>query len=58
MDMEKAHVAVANVIGEAVIQVLTEGRAVTNESIADMLLLLADDEPNLAVEFALDMLRR
>ncbi|AXF76087.1 hypothetical protein LU604_10735 [Erwinia tracheiphila] len=57
MDMEEADNAVARVIGEAVIQLLAEGRALTKEVIAEMVSMLAGDEPDLAVEFALGMLR-
>lgn len=58
MDMEKAHDAVVKVIGEAVIQMLSEGRALTNARIADMVTLLSEDEEDLAVVLALDMLRK
>ncbi|MFB9087117.1 hypothetical protein LU604_14705 [Erwinia tracheiphila] len=57
MDMEEAREAVVRVIGEAVIQLLAEGRALTKEGIAEMVSMLAGDEPDLAVEFALGMLR-
>ncbi|MFC0141571.1 hypothetical protein ACFFJN_16535 [Erwinia mallotivora] len=57
MDMEKAHDAVVKAIGEAVIQVLAEGRVVTNDSISEMVSMLAGDEPDLDVEFAPNMLR-
>lgn len=55
--MEKAHDAAVKVLGEAVAQVLAEERPVTNESIREMVAMLAGDEPDLAVEFAMDMLR-
>ncbi|QKJ88053.1 hypothetical protein PMPD1_3121 [Paramixta manurensis] len=58
MDMEKAQAATAQLIGDAVIQLIAEGRAVTNESIREMVELLADAEPDLAVEFAISMLRK
>lgn len=59
MDMEKAHDAVAMKIGEAVIQVVAEGGAVTNESVIEMVKVLSSGgESDLAVEFALDLLRR
>ncbi|WP_431021800.1 Fumarase D [Erwinia rhapontici] len=59
MDMEKAHDAVAMKIGEAVIQVIDEGRPVTNEAVIEMVRVLSSyGEPDLAVEFALDLLRR
>lgn len=59
MDMEKAHDAVAMKIGEAVIQVIEEGGSVTNDSVIEMLRVLSSSgEPDLAVEFALDLLRR
>lgn len=59
MDMEKAHDAVAIKIGEAVIQVIDEGRPVTNASVIEMVRVLSScAEPDLAVEFALDLLRR
>lgn len=58
MDMEKAHEAVAQVIGIAVIQVIAEGRAVTNDAIAELIARTSDQTPDLAVEFALDLLRR
>jgi len=58
MDMGKAHGAVAKVIGDAVIQVIAEGGVVTKESIADAVIRLSDGEPDLAVEFALGLLRR
>lgn len=58
MDMEKAHDAMCLVVGEAVIQICAEDRAVTNESIIEMILMLSDgQEVDLAVEFALDALR-
>ena len=57
--MEKAHDAVAMKIGEAVIQVIEEGGSVTNDSVIEMLRVLSSSgEPDLAVEFALDLLRR
>lgn len=55
--MEKAHGAVAKVIGDAVIQVIAEGGVVTTESIGDAVMRLSDGEPDLAVEFALGLLR-
>ncbi|AXU94211.1 hypothetical protein CI789_02585 [Erwinia persicina] len=59
MDMERAHDAVAIKIGEAVIQVIDEGGAVTNASVIEMLRVLSSGgEPDLAVEFALDLMRR
>ncbi|MCU5775085.1 hypothetical protein N5923_23495 [Erwiniaceae bacterium BAC15a-03b] len=58
MDMEKAHEAIVKVIGEAVVQILAEERAVTNEAIIEMIGLLSDGEPNLAVVFAIDLLDR
>nr|WP_154325072.1 hypothetical protein [Pantoea sp. 201603H] len=57
MDMEKAQVGTAQVIGDAVIQLIAEGRAITKESIREMVELLADAEPDLAVEFAIWLLR-
>jgi len=46
-------------IGEAVIQVIDEGGAVTNASVIEMLSVRSSGgEPDLAVEFALDLLRR
>jgi len=46
-------------IGEAVIQVIDEGGAVTNSSVIEMVKVLSSGgEPDLAVEFALDLLRR
>lgn len=57
--MEKAHDAVAMKIGEAVIQVIDEGRPVTNDSVIEMLRVLSSgEEVDMAVEFALDLLRR
>lgn len=58
MDMEKAHDAVAQVIGSAVIQVTAEGRAVTNDVIAEVIEINSYQTPDLAVEFALDLLGR
>lgn len=59
MDMERAHDAVAMKIGEAVIQVIDEGGAVTNDSVIEMLRVLSrGGDADLAVEFALDLLRR
>lgn len=59
MDMENAHDAVAQVIGEAVIQVIADGEVVMSETIARMIeMLYIDDRGDLAVEFALDLLRR
>lgn len=58
MDMEKAHEAMCLVIGEAVVQICAEERAVTNESVIEMILMLSEgQEVDLAVEFALDVLR-
>ncbi len=57
MDMEKAQEATALVIGDAVIQLISDGRDVSRESIADMVSMMAGDEPDLAVEFSLDLLR-
>lgn len=54
---EQAHEAVVKVLGEAVVQVLAEQCPLTNESVADMVELRSEGEPDLAVEFALDMLR-
>lgn len=57
--MENAHDAVAQVIGEAVIQVIADGEVVMSETIARMIeMLYIDDRGDLAVEFALDLLRR
>lgn len=57
--MEKAHDAVAMKIGEAVIQVVDEGGVVTNDSVIEMLRVLSSGgKPDMAVEFALDLLRR
>lgn len=57
--MERAHDAVAMKIGEAVIQVIDEGGAVTNDSVIEMLRVLSrGGDADLAVEFALDLLRR
>ncbi|MGV3346377.1 hypothetical protein ACGVWS_11800 [Enterobacteriaceae bacterium LUAb1] len=59
MNMEKAYDAVAMKIGDAVIQVIDEGGVVTNESVIEMLKMLSSGgDPDLAVEFALDLLRR
>lgn len=59
MDMEKAHDAVAMKIGEAVIQVIDEGGAFTNASVTEMLRVLSGGgEPDLAVEFAVGLLRK
>lgn len=59
MDMEKAHDAVAMKIGEAVIQVIDEGGVVTKGAVIEMLRVLSSaGDPDLAVEFALDLLRR
>lgn len=59
MDMEKAHDAVAMKIGEAVIQVVDEGGVVTNDSVIKMLRVLSSGgKPDMAVEFALDLLQR
>lgn len=51
--MEKAHDAVAQVIGSAVIQLIAEGRA-----IAEVIERTSGQTPDLAVGFALDLLRR
>lgn len=57
--MEKAHDAVVMKIGEAVIQVIDESGAVTNDSVIEMLRVLSSGcDEDLAVEFALDLLRR
>lgn len=59
MDMEKAHDAVAMKIGEAVIQVIEEGGVVTNDSVIEMLRVRSSgSEPDMGVEFSLDLLRR
>ncbi|MBD8168673.1 hypothetical protein [Erwinia persicina] len=59
MDMEKAHDAVAMKIGEAVMQVIEEGGAVMSDSLVEMLRVLSGGgDPDLAVEFALDLLRK
>nr|WP_314424835.1 hypothetical protein [uncultured Erwinia sp.] len=58
MDMEKAHDAVAQVIGSAVIQLIAEGRAVANDAIAEVIERTSGQTPDLAVGFALDLLRR
>ncbi|WP_156103046.1 hypothetical protein [Erwinia sp. 9145] len=57
MDMEETQAAVAQVIGEAALQVLAEGRELSNETVRNMVLLLAEAVPDLSVEFALDLLR-
>lgn len=57
MGMEKAHVDMCLVIGEAAVQICAEERAVTNKSIIEMIKLLSDgDEVDSAVEFAIDTL--
>ncbi|VEI69417.1 Uncharacterised protein [Serratia fonticola] len=56
--MEKAHEAMCQVIGESVVQICSEKRVITNESIIEMIEMLSEgQEVDLAVEFALDMLR-
>jgi hypothetical protein len=58
MDMEKAHEAMCLVIGEAVVQICSENRAITNESVVEMIEMLSEgQEVDLAVEFALDTVR-
>lgn len=56
--MEKAHDAMALVIGNAVIQLIAEGRVVTSETIAELIERTSGQTPNLAVDFALGLLRR
>jgi len=58
MNMEKAHDAMALVIGNAVIQLIAEGRVVTSETIAELIERTSGQTPNLAVDFALGLLRR
>ncbi|MFH8134226.1 hypothetical protein ABU178_08570 [Pantoea osteomyelitidis] len=54
---EQAYQAMCSLIGSAAYQVLAEGRQLSNESIAEMIRLLSDDEPDLAEDFALSLLR-
>jgi len=49
---------VVKVIGEAVVQMVAEGQSVTDEAIVQMIDELSDREIDLAVEFAIDMLKR
>lgn len=56
MDMEKAHDAMALVIGNAVIQLVAEGRVVTSETIVEVIERTSGQTPDLAVEFALGLL--
>lgn len=57
MDMEMAHDAMCKVIGEAVIQLRAEGREVTADSIIAMMTKRQGGEFDMAVEFAVDLLR-
>ncbi|WET16733.1 hypothetical protein P2W49_09925 [Yersinia intermedia] len=55
---EQAHPHVAQVIGAAVMQLLTENAELSRESIADMIdVLYQDEDVDLAVELAIDVLR-
>lgn len=56
--IEQAHDGVVIVIGEAVVQLVAEGRKISNEAVAEMIVQLSDGKPDLAVEFAIDMLER
>ncbi|MBN3978578.1 DUF2767 family protein [Serratia marcescens] len=57
MDMEMAHDEMCRVIGEAVIHLRAEGREVTADSIIAMMTMLQGGEFDMAVEFAVDLLR-
>lgn len=54
---EQAHPHVVTVIGTAVIQLLTEQREITRDSIVDMIqVLYQEEDADLAVELAIDVL--
>ncbi|WP_432323431.1 hypothetical protein [Yersinia enterocolitica] len=55
---KQQHPEIAQVIGTAVMQLLTEGREVSKESIAEMIdVLYQEEDVTLAVELAIDALR-
>ncbi|HHU4999925.1 TPA: hypothetical protein ACUHNF_004667 [Yersinia enterocolitica] len=55
---EQQHPEVAQVIGTAVMQLLTESGEVSKESIAEMIeVLYQEEQVTLAVELAIDILR-
>lgn len=55
---EQAHSALCMLIGQAAYQLLAEGQAITNRSLAEMIEVLAVEEPDLAKDFALQLLMR
>jgi len=54
---EQAHAEMCWVIGAAVVQLVAGDGVVSRETIAKMVAMQAGDGPDLAVEFALDLLR-
>ncbi|MFG6077000.1 hypothetical protein [Erwinia sp. OPT-41] len=54
---DQAHAAVCKLYGEAVYQLVAAGRLVTNESLAEAIEELSEQEPDLAVDFALQLLK-
>lgn len=55
---EQAHAAVCKLFGEAVYQLVSAGRLVTNEILAEAIEELSEQEPDLAVDFALQLLKK
>lgn len=53
---EQARDAVCRLFGEAVYQLVAEGQPVTNESLADIVVKLSEGEPDLAEDFASQLL--
>jgi hypothetical protein len=56
MNMANAQEEVVKVLGEAVHQVLAEGRELSNDSVREMALLLSEVDDDLSVESALNEL--
>jgi hypothetical protein len=58
MGKDNEHEALQRVLGEKVYRVASEGMPITNESLAEVIRLLSDDDPDLSIKIALDMLMR
>ena len=56
--IDQAHAAVCKLFGEAVYQLVAEGRPITNASLAETIITLSTGEQDLAADFALQLLLR
>ena len=55
---EQVHEAIVRCIGEAALQILVQGGELSAASVSDAIRALADDEPDIAKDFALLLLKK